>query len=59
MGLSCPKCNSDLNEETETLSLYEFVKAAWAELELGAVFEDGPHIKAVCDHFQRQYLKQG
>ncbi len=37
-----------------TLSLYEFVKAAWTELELGAVFEDGPHIKAVCDHIQWQ-----
>lgn len=35
-------------------SLHEYVRAAWGELELGAEFEDGPHIKAICDHIQWQ-----
>lgn len=33
-------------------SLYEFVKQAWNEIEGGQSFEDGWHIKAMCDHAQ-------
>lgn len=35
-------------------SLYAFVQGAWPEIEPGNTFEDGPHIRAVCDHVQFQ-----
>jgi predicted phage terminase large subunit-like protein len=35
-------------------SLYEYVKAAFPQLETGADLEDGKHLKAICDHIQWQ-----
>lgn len=37
-----------------THCLYEFVKDAFTLLEPSTDFEDGPHIRAVCDHIQIQ-----
>ncbi len=35
-------------------SLYEFVRLAFAVTNPNTYFEDGPHIRAVCDHVQAQ-----
>lgn len=37
-----------------TASLYKFLLGAFAEVEPGVALEDGPHIRAVCDHVQAQ-----
>lgn len=49
---------ADLLRELDALdmteSLYEFLLGAWHEVEPGTTLEDGPHIRAVCDHIQLQ-----
>lgn len=44
----------ELDAEACTGSLYEFLLGAWHEIEPGTPFEDGPHIRAICDHIQWQ-----
>ena len=56
--LSMPGVASDFLRaelaEDMTHSLYAFLIGAWHELEPGNPFEDGQHIRAICDHVQYQ-----
>ena len=42
------------NAADMTTNLHAFLLGAWAEIEPGSTFEDGEHIKAICDHIQIQ-----
>lgn len=45
---------AELNRAIYRASLYEFVQAAWHQIE-SAVYIDSPHIQAVCDHLQATF----